>query len=522
MIRQESKETAVSRIVTGADYIESLRGRNLKVYLFGELVAEPVDHPLIRPSINALAETYDLALRQPELATAVSPLTGQRVNRFLHIAMSADDVVNQNKMQRRLGQLTGTCFQRCVGMDALNALYSVTYEIDEAHGTNYHGRFKSFVQRVQAQNTVVGGAMTDVKGDRSLSPHEQADPDLYVHVSRRTAGGVYIRGAKAHQTGCINSHWLVVMPTLRLGEEDRDYAIVGALPVTAPGITYVYGRQSCDARSLEGGTIDVGNAHYGGQEALILFDDVFIPNEMIFMDGETAFAAMLVERFTCYHRRSYVCKSGVGDVLIGAAATAAEYNGVPRASHIRDKLVEMTHLNETIYATGIASSYQSHATKSGAYICDDMLANVCKHHVTRFPYEIGRLAQDIAGGLVATMPSEADYRHEELGALLQKYLQGRADVPTEHRMRIMRLVENMTLGRNAVGYLTESLHGAGSPQAQRIQIYRYMQLAFKQQMAQRLAGIELPDAVRQGLEETVDGYFARVFAPADGASEPPA
>ncbi len=202
------------------------------------------------------------------------------------------------------------------------------------------------------------------------------------------------------------------------------YAIVGAMPVDADGITFVYGRQSCDTRSMEEGGLDVGNQQFSGQEALVIFEDVFIPNELIFMDGETDFAAMLVERFTSYHRRSYVCKSGVGDVLIGAAATVAEYNGVERASHIRDKLVEMTHLNETIYATGIAASYQSHATKSGAYICDDMLANVCKHHVTKIPYEMGRLAQDLAGGLVVTLPSEADYRHEELGPLSGKVSQG--------------------------------------------------------------------------------------------------
>jgi 4-hydroxybutyryl-CoA dehydratase / vinylacetyl-CoA-Delta-isomerase len=198
-------------------------------------------------------------------------------------------------------------------------------------------------------------------------------------------------------------------------------------------------------------------------------------------------------------------------VLIGAAATAAEYHGVERASHIKDKLVEMTHLNETIYATGIASSYQGYATKSGAYLCDDMLANVCKHHVTKITYEISRLAQDLAGGLVATLPSERDYRLDRLSPLLEKYLKGRPDVPTEDRLRILRLIENMTLGRNAVGYLTESLHGAGSPQAQRILIQRQMQLDFKKQLARRLAGIESPELVND-LGEIVDGYFARVFA----------
>lgn len=496
-------------LVSGQDYINSLRGRKLKVYLLGELVEDIVEHPMIRPSINAVAETYDLAVKEQELATAVSPFTGERVNRFLHIATSQSDVVLQNKMQRRLGQLTGTCFQRCVGMDALNSLYSTTFEIDEKYQTPYHNRLKDFILQAQEQNLVISGAMTDVKGDRSLSPHEQADPDLFVHVTQRTSEGVFISGAKAHQTGCLNSHWMIIMPTMRLKAEDKDYAIVGAIPVDASGITYIYGRQSCDTRSLEGGSIDVGNAQYGGQEAMVILDNVFIPNELIFMDGEYEFASMLVERFTCYHRRSYVCKSGVGDVLIGAAATIAEYNGVENVSHIKDKIVEMTHLNETIYATGIASSYQSQATKSGAFICDDMLANVCKHHVTKIPYQIARLAQDLAGGLVVTMPSEKDFSHSEIGVLLEKYLKGRADIPTEYRVRILRLIENMTLGRNAVGYLTESMHGAGSPQAQRIQIARQMQLSLKKQLAKELAGIEEPK--RTQLTTELTDYFGRVF-----------
>ena len=494
-------------IRSGEEYIQSLRGRKLKVYLFGELVKEPVDHPMIRPSINAVAETYDLAVREEELATAHSSITGQRVNRFLHIAEGAEDLVMQNKMQRKLGQNTGTCFQRCVGMDALNSLHSVTYEIDEKYGTNYHKRLLDFIKMVQTENQVIGGAMTDPKGDRSKGPHEQIDPDMFVHVVKKDDKGVYITGAKAHQTGCINSHWIIIMPTMRLTENDKDYALVGAVPADAEGITYIYGRQSCDTRSMEEGDLDAGNAKFSGQEAMIILDNVFIPWERVFMFGEYDFAVLLVERFTCYHRRSYVCKTGLGDVLIGAAATIADYNGIPNVSHIKDKLVEMTHLNESIYGAGIASSYQAHKLKSGVWLNDDMLANVCKHNVTRFPYEIGRLAQDIAGGLVVTMPSEKDFKNPETGPLLRKYLAGRKGVDVENRMRILRLIENMTMGRNAVGYLTESMHGAGSPQAQRIQIARQMQLGYKKNLAKKLAG------VKDDYEEPVENsdYFKRVF-----------
>ncbi|MEX6725375.1 4-hydroxyphenylacetate 3-hydroxylase family protein [Parapedomonas caeni] len=490
-----ANETAAARwarfkpIVTGEDYLESLRGRPVNVYLFGEKVAEPVDHPVIRPSINALKMTYDLAIEDPELATAHSDLINARVNRFLHIVGSPNDLVMKNRMQRRMGQLTGTCFQRCAGLDTISVLHSITYDIDAKHGTSYHQRYLEFMRQAQRHNIIIGAGMTDPKGDRSKRPSEQADPDLFMHVTRRTKEGLFVRGAKAHMTGGLNSHWICVMPTMNLGPADKDYAVVGLVPGDAPGLTYIYGRQSCDTRALEAGDIDKGNAKFGGQETLVVFDDVFIPWDHVLMDGEYEFAQEMVARFTAYHRASYVCKTGLGDVMVGAAAAIAEYNGADGASHIKDKLVEMTHLNETIYSSGIASSHEAKQLPSGIYMNDAMLANVCKHNVTRFPYEISRLAQDIAGGLMVTLPSEADFRSNVTGPMLEKYLRGRSNLPVEVRQRMLRLIENMTLGRNAVGYLTESMHGAGSPQAQRIQILRGMEVDRKKGYAENLAGI---------------------------------
>lgn len=485
---------AFAPIRTADDYVASLRGRGLRVFLMGEAVEEPVDHPIIRPSINAMAATYAVADEDEGLGTVRSPLAESRINRFLHIAGSAEDLVAKARLQHALGRKTGSCFQRCVGLDALNALHSVTYEIDAAHGTTYHARFLAFLKQAQARNIVIGGAMTDAKGDRSKAPHEQVDPDVYLHVSRSNAEGVFVTGAKLHQTGCVNSHWLLVMPTLRLGERDKAFAIAGAVPAHAPGITYIYGRQSNDTRCLEPGVIDQGNAEFAGQEAMIVFEDVFIPWDHVFMNGEHAFAAMLVERFTTYHRCSYICKAGVGDVLIGAAAEIAHLNGVDQASHVKDKIVEMVHLNETIRSGALASAHEARPMASGVYLNDELLANVCKQNVTRFPYEISRLAQDIAGGLMVTMPGEQDLRHPEIGPLVRKYLVGRANTGLEARMRILRLIENMTLGRNAVGYLTESLHGAGSPQAQRIQIARGANLADKRKAARALAGVAEDEA----------------------------
>ena len=481
-------------MMTREQYIESLRKMKMNVWYMGEKIDNPVDHPMIRPSLNSVAMTYWLA-EQPEyqdVMTVVSNLTGKRINRFCHLHQSTEDLVNKVKMQRLCGQKTAACFQRCVGMDAFNAIYSTTYEIDQKYGTEYHKRFTEYLKYVQDNDLTIDGAMTDPKGDRSLSPSKQSDPDMFLHIAEIRPDGIVVRGAKAHQTGAVNSHEHLIMPTQAMKEEDKAYAVSFAIPTDAEGVTMIYGRQSCDTRKLEKyHDIDLGNSQFGGHEALVIFDNVFIPNERVFMCQEYDFAGMMVERFAGYHRQSYGgCKVGVGDVLIGAAALAADANGVTKASHIKDKLIEMTHLNETLYSCGIACSCEGCKMAAGNYMINLLLANVCKQNVTRLPYEIARLAEDIAGGLMVTMPSEADLRSKEIGHYVEKYLKASPDFTTEERMRILRLIENLTLGTAAVGYRTESMHGAGSPQAQRIMISRQSNLESKKQLARDIAKIK--------------------------------
>ncbi|MDL2283329.1 4-hydroxyphenylacetate 3-hydroxylase family protein [Odoribacter sp. OttesenSCG-928-G04] len=481
-------------MMTKEQYIESLRKLNLKVYFMGELIENPVDHPMIRPSMNSVAMTYELAEKEEykHLMTATSNLTGKTINRFCHLHQSTEDLVKKVKMQRLMGQKTAACFQRCVGMDAFNAIFSTTYEMDKALGTEYHKRFTEYMKFVQENDLTVDGAMTDPKGDRSLSPSKQADPDLYLHITEVRKDGIVVRGAKAHQTGAVNSHEHLIMPTVAMREDDKDYAVSFAIPSDAEGIFMIYGRQSCDTRKMEAGAdIDLGNSTYGGHEALVIFDDVFIPNDRVFMCKEYDFAGMMVERFAGYHRQSYGgCKVGVGDVLIGAAALAADYNGVPKVNHIKDKLIEMTHLNETLYACGIACSAEGEKMPAGNYQINLLLANVCKQNITRMPYEIARLAEDIAGGIMVTMPAEQDLRDSKLGPYIDKYLKGVDSVATENRMRVLRLIENITLGTAAVGYRTESMHGAGSPQAQRIMIARQGNIEGKKELAKVIAKVD--------------------------------
>lgn len=462
---------------TGREYKQSIDALNLEAHVMGHTESDLTHHALVKPSLEAVAVTYDGAHDAEDetraLFRAHSPLCGGEVNRFTHLHRSTDDLVKKVTLQRYCGLATGCCFQRCVGMDAANAVYSTTYDCDAECGTDYHERFKAFWAVIQENDLVVDGAMTDPKGDRGRRPKDQRDPDLFLRIVERKKDGIVVCGAKLHQTGMLNAHEMLVMPTMGMKAGEEDWAVCFAVPTNTPGIRYIYGRQTSDTRKLETPGLDVGNPHYGGQEVMTVFDHVFVPHERIFLDGELVYSGRLVERFAAYHRQSYGgCKVGVGDVLIGAAALIARMNGVDRASHIKDKLVEMIHLNETLFACGIACSAMGHPTPAGNFEINMLLANVCKLNVTRFPYELARLATDIAGGLLGTMPSAHDLEDPVAGPYIKKYLAAAEGTDPVDRIKVLRLIENLVAGSGAVAYLIESMHGAGPPMAQRIMIGR--------------------------------------------------
>jgi 4-hydroxybutyryl-CoA dehydratase/vinylacetyl-CoA-Delta-isomerase len=482
------------KLKNGSEYIESLKNLKPTIYYKGEKINDVIRHPATAPHVRSAAMTYALASKDEyrDLATATSHLTGRIISRFTHVHQNIEDLIKKIKLLRVLGQKTGTCFQRCVGLDGINAVYSVAYEIDQKHGTDYLNRFNEWLTFIQDENLMVVGAMTDPKGDRSKGPADQPDPDQYVHVVERRSDGIIIRGAKLHMTGAVNSHEILVMPTAAMDERSKDYAVVCAVPVDAAGITMIFGRQASDDRRDKMERIDVGKPSFGavGGEAVIAFEDVFVPTERVFMDGETEFTGSLVYRFAAHHRANYGgCKTGLMDVLTGAVSYLTQIQGTARGSHVRDKVTEMIHLCETLYSSSIACSAEGWPTPSGAYMVDTMLANVCKQNVTRFHFEIARLAIDLAGGFLATLPSQYDLESEEVGHLVKKYFSGVEGVPPEHRMKIARLIEAMTGGTA----LVESMHGAGSPQAQRIMILREGDLENKMRLAKALLGIPVKE-----------------------------
>jgi 4-hydroxybutyryl-CoA dehydratase/vinylacetyl-CoA-Delta-isomerase len=475
-------------VKTKEQYLESLRKMTPTVYMFGEKVENVVDNPRLRAGIEATAATYELAEKEPEkdLLVTQSPLIDEPVNRFTLPPGSIEDLVARVKINRMLGRYVGTCHQRCTGLDCLCALSIVTYDIDRKYQTGYFDRFKKFLTHVQKNDLACNAGVTDVKGDRSKAPHAQQDKDMYLRIVEKKDAGIVVRGAKAHQTGSLSSHEIIVLPTRALGEGDEDYAVSFAIPSDTPGLIHVVGRSSLDTRELDG--CDTGNVRYSKYCPTVIFDDVFVPWERVFMCGEVEFAVDMVVKFSAFHRQSHGgCKSGKIDCMTGAAATMMDYNGTQRAGHLKQKIIDMIHRAETLYGCSLAASYEGKAQPSGSYFIDTVLANASKIHEGREMAEATRLMIDVAGGFVADLPSDRDIENPEIGGLLKKYLKGAEGLSVEDRIKMYRLVEKMAM--ESADTISD-IHGGGSPEAHRVTIFRECDLAARKEAAKRLAGIE--------------------------------
>ncbi|MCP4754609.1 MAG: 4-hydroxybutyryl-CoA dehydratase, partial [Proteobacteria bacterium] len=410
-------------IMNAEQYLASMKKIDKQVYLMGEKI-DITEHPMARPALNSVAITYDLCFNPDyeELFTATLE-SGEKVNRCVTFWKSIDDLIKKYKMIQITARLTGRGNARTVGADAINALGSVSYEMDEKLGTEYHQRFLKYLKYIQDNDFTVSGSITDAKGDRSLRPIQQADPDMYVRIVEKKSDGIVVRGAKLHQSVAINAHEHVFAPCTTLREDEKDYAVAFSVPADAEGLIHIYGRQPSDTRRMEGNDFDSGNVNHGGNESLLVLEDVFVPWDRVFMCGEYEWSFPMIHRFAGYHRNCYGAgKSAIADIVIGAAALMAEYNGLSKKTMVRDKLTEMVHMARTIYACGLTSCIEGHRTPSGIYNVNLMYTNVTKLHVGRLTYEIARLAEDITGGSVTTMPSYQDLKSPKVGKYVEKYM----------------------------------------------------------------------------------------------------
>jgi 4-hydroxybutyryl-CoA dehydratase/vinylacetyl-CoA-Delta-isomerase len=471
---------------TKQQYIESIRRSKPEAYIRGNRITDLTKNSFTRLALDGIGRIYELSGTEEhsELLTKAGK-NGSRVSAYCSIHQSRKDLVDRVRAARLICQQTGVCTaSRCCGWDALNALWHTTYEIDSRFRTDYHKRLRRYAALVQGKDLTCAGALTDPKGNRSLKPRHQPDKDVYVRVLNENRKGIVVRGAKTMIGGAVGSHEIIVLPGTGFTQAESEHAVSFAVPLNSEGVVQVVQMQPGGERKMEAG-FDKGNINYGSSESLVIFNDVFVPKERVFMNGEHDFAAEAVTKFVQLHRMVLGgCLAGCGDVLTGASALLAEYNGLSR--QLSDRLTEMTYLSEALYSQALGAAYEGQPTPSGAWFPDPLLANVTKMSVTRLPYEIQKIAEDIAGGMLSCMPSEADLRNPAIGPFVEKYYRGRGEVTAEKRLRVARLVESMIAGPGRLGALC--MHGGGSPAAAQMTIKQLTDLENKKEMARKLSG----------------------------------
>nr|WP_048440781.1 4-hydroxyphenylacetate 3-hydroxylase N-terminal domain-containing protein [Caenimonas sp. SL110] len=483
--------TPTALMMSGDDYRESLRRYKPNVFVDGRKIESIADERMLQPGINAIALTYDYALK-PEYApimTAVQHTSGKRVNRLSHIDMSAGDLLNKLEAVRLVCQETG-CAQRYLTHDALNALAQVTARIDDARGGKEHtGRFLEYLHRVQDQDLTIGVAMTDAKGDRSLRPHMQANADSYLHVVERNAKGIVISGTKAIVTGAPYVHELLVMPCRNMGKEDADFAVCCSVPVDAPGLTIVARPAGRPGEKVEHGEA-LFSRKYGQSTGVCIFENVFVPWENVFYAGEWEHSGHLTYSYATHHRQTCIgARAGFGDLLIGAGALMCEANGFdPGAeSHLREQMVELIKITEGFYACGVAASVYGKADEwSGTFMPDPVFSNVGKLLLATQIYDMHRIAHYVSGGLIVTLPGPDEDHNPETGAKLSDVLRANPAVPYEKRIETARFIEDLTAGYQGGWYSVISLHGGGSPAAMKQEIWRNYPVGSKVELVERL------------------------------------
>jgi len=475
---------------SAAEYIESLKSLNPRIFLGGKQV-KLLENPTTMTVVNANARVYELGTlpQYDEIMNTVSPYTGKKVSRNLHMATSNADLEKRMEMATLTSQMLGTCNYRCVGVDTMNALAGITWEMDRDLGTDYHKRFIEHLKYLQENDLAVSGAVTDAKGDRSTRPGQQADPDVYVHVTEKRADGIIVNGAKVSQSGAIGAHETIVIPTMGMKSGEEDFAVAFSVANGTPGITYICQytpftaeREVMDARYL-------GNPIYGQREtSIMVFDNVFIPWDRVFLCGETRYCGKLIARFAKTHRMNCggACKVGFADLIIGATQLLAEFSGVQKAPHIVDKITDMVRISETARACSVAAALKGieEPAGSGFYMPDDIFGNAAKLTIADGFWDIMKWAGDIGGGLAVTMPSEMELENPETATYVRKFM--KTGAPAESRLRMAKFIQNWCAGLHGAG----TWHGAGSPMAQKMALYFLADLDKKKALAKNLAGLE--------------------------------
>jgi len=476
-------------IMTKQEYLESLRSLKPTIFVGGKRMEGPfVDSPYFRTNLGVVGLTYDLA-NDPKWErqfTSQSPLINEKVSWWTTVPQSTEDVVQVVRNIKAIASRKYCVF--CMGI-ALGVIWAITHEIDQERGTEYHRRLKNFFGHLQKNDLRFCMGVMDAKGDRGLKPSRQPDPDLHLRVVEKNEKGIVVRGCKSQVSGGPVTHMILVSPCRVYDAEEKEYVVSFAVPTDAKGIIYI---TRPAAGPLE--KRDYANpvsSEVGWTEHFTVFEDVFVPWENVFMCGEWEYTERLINYFSAYVRLvKGACVSARTDLFIGTAALVAQYNGIEKAGHVRSKLTDMMTSSLCGYGCALAAATESKKHPSGIMIPDVAIANAGLYDGrVRLQQYFGSL-MELAGGVITTMPLEADYKNPETKGYIDKYLKGKADLPTEERFRVLSLAQDITASMFTGYFMSSILCAGGTPETNRVEVFRNYDLKERVKVARALAKLE--------------------------------
>ena len=483
---------------TREQYVQGLSRLKRNLYYQGDKVGR--DHEALQESIGVLSHTFDAAAdpATANLCTAVSHLNGQTINRFCHVHQDTTDLHKKQDMTRTLCRHVGYCIGRCMGIDAINAVNAVSFEADKvAPGrTQYHQNFRTWLERFQTEDLVGSCAQTDTKGERLKRPGQQADADAYLRVVEKNKDGIVVRGCKVHITQAAVADEIMVLPTRSLTPDETDYAVAFALPADYDGIKQVIHPHNMRRRKHFQRGFD-----FGAVDSYVIFDDVFVPWERVFLCGEYQHGGLCALLFALFHRHSYSgCKPAIGDVILGMAALAAEVNGIEKTHHVREKLASIIQIAELGYAAGYTASEMGKPEVyipglgqvpygPGSCIPNSLYCNVGRCLTGESVFHEQEILCDIAGGVPATFPFEQDLANDEIKDLMAKYVKRTPTMSADDQMRFWMYMGDMTVSNLSGAMNYGSYHGGGSPIMEQIAITSQYDIQARKDLVKRLAGM---------------------------------
>ena len=460
-------------------------------------------------------------------------MEGQKINRCTNIHHTQEDLLKKQLMTRLICHRVGGCMQRCMGTDAMNALYSVTFDCDAACGTEYHQRLLKYIAYCQQNDLICNCAQTDVKGSRNPKykrAHMQPDPDQFVHVVEtdvdgigldgQPTRGIIVRGAKICNSCAPYVDEIIVNPTKFMSQDDADYAVAFALPADWDGIKIM----ALPGQHHKRTHLEAPYAKIGDVESLTVFDDVFVPYERVFMcgrdnEGVCRYAGYLALMFAHYHRHSYTgCKTAVSEVIASQAALVAEVNDIAKESHVRSKLCDIIQTAELVFAAGEAAAHHGIQFPSGQWVPDEILTNAGRRLAGHKIYDEYEIMADLTGGIAASLPMEENFFMEEdnVGALCNKYIIRNPAFSAEDTHRVMRMMENRLCDAFDGAQAVAGVHGGGSPLMEEITLMSRYDLEELKKIAKYLAGLpgydECPRYERSTKTATPRAMLARFDA----------